>query len=106
MQKKYLLEKAIKKWGKNAQVLMAVEEMSELTHELLADLRGREHNILEEMADVEIMLEQLKIIYCNPSKLKFMIDSKMCRLQKNIDAYSEDNIKKLKEREKESKKQK
>ena len=47
------------------QTMVAIEEMSELTKELVKFMRG-EHNtdaIAEEIADVEIMLCQMKIIY-------------------------------------------
>lgn len=47
--------------------VVAIEELSELTKEITKDIRGITNykNIAEEMADVEIMLEQLKIIYSN-----------------------------------------
>ena len=61
-----LLNKCIDKWGKNAQLLMVLEEMSELQKEILKNInRGKENidAIIDETADVEIMLEQLKYIY-------------------------------------------
>ena len=44
---------------------MAVEEMSELTKELCKRLRGRDNleAIAEEIADVQIMLRQLVILF-------------------------------------------
>lgn len=56
---------AIWVYGEKAQKLMAIEEMSELTKEICKDFRGKldETHVAEEIADVEIMLEQLKIIY-------------------------------------------
>jgi NTP pyrophosphatase (non-canonical NTP hydrolase) len=47
--------------------VVAIEELSELTKEIAKDIRGITNykNIAEEMADVEIMLEQMKIIYNN-----------------------------------------
>lgn len=48
---------------------MAVEEMSELIKTLMksrrndVDIQRNLHNIIEEIADVEIMLEQLKLIF-------------------------------------------
>lgn len=56
---------AIRQNGYKMQTMVAIEEMSELTKELVKFMRG-EHNtdaIAEEIADVEIMLCQLKIIY-------------------------------------------
>ena len=58
-------KKAIKTYGEKAQKLMAIEEMSELTKEICKDFRGqlnREH-LIEEMADVLIMLDQMLLLY-------------------------------------------
>ena len=57
-----ILEAAIKTFGEKAQEDVAIEECSELIQAISHKHRGREHNIAEEIADVEIMLEQLKII--------------------------------------------
>lgn len=56
---------AVKHFGAEHQTLKACEELTELQHELLHALDGRADNdkIREEIADVEIMLEQLKLIY-------------------------------------------
>ena len=53
---------AIRRFGEKMQEEMAIEECSELIQAISHKHRGREHNIAEEIADVEIMLEQLKII--------------------------------------------
>ena len=53
---------AIAQKGATHQELIAVEECSELIQAIIHKHRGREHNIAEEIADVEIVLEQLKII--------------------------------------------
>lgn len=69
--------KAINKWGKKAQILMVLEEMSELSfllHKVLRDNKERypdNWQIAEEIADTEIMLEQLKYIYNSESKTSF-----------------------------------
>lgn len=57
-----LLAKAILTFGADKQELMAIEEMAELTQAILHQRRGRPNNVAEEIADVEIMLEQLKMI--------------------------------------------
>lgn len=62
---------AVKKFGMNKQVDMAIEEMSELTKALLKHRRAADcattaksgDNIREEMEDVRIMLAQLDCIY-------------------------------------------
>lgn len=60
------LSAALLKYGKECRVLIAVEEMTELSKELLKNInRGKQNKkeITEEMVDVYIMLEQLKEIY-------------------------------------------
>lgn len=65
MTEREIFEKAIATYGKTAQKMMLIEEMSELTKEICKDFRGRKNvgSIAEEIADVEIMLEQIKMIY-------------------------------------------
>ena len=61
-----LYQKCIDKWGKVAQILMAIEEMSELSTNLLHRLRGRHptlNSLVEEVADVRIMVEQIEYLY-------------------------------------------
>lgn len=51
--------------GKETKLIVAIEELSELTKELTKDLRGegdRDH-IIEEICDVDLMLSQLYWIY-------------------------------------------
>ncbi len=59
-------KKAIDTYGKDKQLDVVIEEMSELTKEICKFKRGQDNHqqIVEEIADVEIMLEQLKMI-CN-----------------------------------------
>lgn len=56
---------ALAKWGSVPQIVMVFEEMAELQKELSKNLRGKDnrYDIAEEIADVEIMLEQMKILY-------------------------------------------
>lgn len=61
-----LYERTISVWGKNPQMLQVIEEMSELTKEILKNVNRHKDNIaeiIEETADVEIMLGQLKCCY-------------------------------------------
>ena len=65
-----LYDKAHKKWGADSQVDMLIEEMAELTQVLLHIRRQNKDVTVEELsdeiADVEIMLEQVKVITdCN-----------------------------------------
>ncbi len=61
-----ICKRALETWGETAQMLMVIEEMSELTKEILKNINRHKDNIseiIEETADVEIMLEQLKANY-------------------------------------------
>lgn len=62
-----ILEQAVDKFGAEPQVMMAIEEMSELTKALCKWKRyGTDDtvkSIREEMADVSIMLNQLALIF-------------------------------------------
>lgn len=57
-----MYEKVIKLFGAENQENMCIEECAELIQAINKKHRGLRHNIPEEVADVEIMLEQLKII--------------------------------------------
>lgn len=60
-----VLEKAIEKWGKEAQTIVAMEECAELIKECSKMLRGQGNIdlLIEEIADVLTCIEQLEIIY-------------------------------------------
>lgn len=61
-----ILRKNIEYHGGRMEVDVAIEEMSELTKELIKNRRGKQNvpQIAEEIAHVEIMMEQLKMIFC------------------------------------------
>lgn len=75
---------AIKTFGEKAQEEVAIEECSELIQAITHKHRGREHNIAEEVADVEIMLEQLKIINQCASEVKKIRKVKIDRLLNKV----------------------
>lgn len=56
---------ALEKWGADAQTLMVFEEMAELEKELCKNARGKDNrgSIAEEIADVQIMLEQMIVLH-------------------------------------------
>jgi len=84
-----LYEMAIKKWGADSQIAKAVEECAELIVTLAKN--NSIDDILEEMADVEIMLEQLKLIFNYDFQLNFPYISK-------FHAFKNQKLKRLKER--------
>ncbi len=64
-ERRKVYRKAADKYGLDKQVVVAIEEMAELQKELCKCLRGEANveYIIEEIADVEIMLEQLIMFY-------------------------------------------
>lgn len=62
---KRTLEMAIERYGIEAQTKMLLEEMAELQKEICKFWRGKDNvvDIADEVADVEIMLEQAKMIF-------------------------------------------
>lgn len=90
-QRKAVYEKACQKWGVTHQTMVAIEEMGELTKELCKNFRGRKNKdaIAEEIADVTIMLEQLRLLYgLNDAVCKYM-DDKILRLDRRIERRAE-----------------
>lgn len=84
---------AIDYYGEKNQVDVAVEEMAELTQALMKERRCDEEwrrpdlrvHVAEEMADVEIMLEQLKIIFKNEEAVEQWKGAKVERLERRLD---------------------
>lgn len=73
-------------YGKHSQLIIAMEEMAELTKELSKNIRGEKNitAISEEIADVEIMLEQLKVIFSNRAEVDLKRSEKLKRLAKHL----------------------
>ena len=74
-------------YGKTSQILIAVEEMSELTKELCKYRRNfeRRKEIIEEIADCQIMLEQLIELFGIKREVSDMIDYKLERQIRRIE---------------------
>lgn len=84
MTEKEIFNTAIRVFGGSAQEEVAIEECSELIQAITHKHRGREHNIPEEIADVEIMLEQLKIINNCASEVEYIKQQKINRLYNKV----------------------
>ena len=89
------LQEAVAAYGTHAQVDMAIEEMSELTKALCKERRcgfgqgsrAQAHaNIIEEIADVIIMLAQLLIIFDKDREIQKETDYKLNRLAERLAA--------------------
>lgn len=87
-QNKQDLKLIIDYYGKLAQLTMCIEEMSELTKELCKYHRGSyyRNSILEEVTDVLITIEQLKIIFeLKEVEIQRVIDNKIDRTLKRME---------------------
>ena len=87
-----ILKKAIETYGKDMQLTVAVEELSELIKEICKNKRGADNRkaIIEEMADCYIMLEQLAIIFEIPNHaINEVAATKIERLEKRLDERNE-----------------
>lgn len=60
-----IIKKSVHTFGRDSQIAKAVEEMAELIAELarFQNNKGMNINLIEEIADVAIMIEQLKLIF-------------------------------------------
>ena len=84
--RKKVYQAALNKWGADLQTMMAVEEMSELTKEICKIKRGKMDldALADEIADVTIMLEQLREIYGLNDAVCDHMDAKILRLQRRV----------------------
>ena len=90
-ERRALLDRAITTYGASAQMDMAVEEMAELTKALCKIIRAQAGcevtaaigNVSEEMADVQIMLDQLRIIFHRSTEE--VEEAKLERLKNRLD---------------------
>ena len=83
---KGVYKEALDKWGA-AQIIILFEEMAELQKELTKYLRGKENRIeiAEEIADVEIMLAQMKILFGIEEGVERYKKLKIQRLQERLE---------------------
>ena len=93
-----ILRRAVAAFGPVQQTDMMIEEMSELTKALCkyrravagganeAEISARDDQIREELADVQIMLHQMVLIYGSFDRQE---DYKLERLEKRLDARAE-----------------
>lgn len=82
-----VLQRALDTYGSALQIVVMMEEMSELQKELCKYLRGKYSpaNIAEEIADVEIMLEQMKMLFCCADDVHDVRRRKVERLKERLD---------------------
>lgn len=56
-------QRALSKFGETNQHIKMIEECSELIKAISDKLQGNEHNTSEEIADVQIVLDQIKLLH-------------------------------------------
>lgn len=99
MIQKQKLVMIIKSHGVKGQKVKAVEELSELQIAILNDVNkglNCRNNIIEEIADVMVMIEQLKIIYEIPDPvIEFAMNEKVDREIRRIERqqWIDENLK-------------
>ena len=83
---KELYRRAIDTYGPDAQTRMVMEEMAELQKELCKNSRGADNlaSIAEEIADVEIMLEQMMVLHDCESLVSGYKKYKLDRLEERL----------------------
>ena len=96
MKNREILENALTTFGAEAQILMVMEEMAELQKELCKNIRGKAKvaNIAEEIADVQIMLEQMTLLYDCEHAVQANREYKLMRLESRIEAAISRSIRK------------
>ena len=82
-----ICQAALETFGKELQVTMAIEEMSELTKALCKNGRGQENttHIAEEIADVQIMLQQMVMLFDCAGQVETFCRYKLERLVGRIE---------------------
>ena len=84
--RKKVYEAALMRYGSEPQMLKAVEEMAELTKVLAKRMNGEGtmDELIDEIADVTIMMEQLRMIHGVGRAVQDRIDYKICRLADRV----------------------
>ena len=79
-------ERALERYGPELQTSVLVEEMAELQKEICKYWRGRPNydHIAEEMADLSIMLDQMKLLFQNGGAVQAWRLEKVRRLADRI----------------------
>lgn len=81
--------KAVELWGPEFQKDMCIEECAELIHAIQKNRRGRAtiEDMMEEIADVQIMLIQMRVILNNDDEYWRIFNLKLEGLEKRIEKH-------------------
>lgn len=102
-EQKEILQQFVDAWGEDAEKMMAIEEMSELTKELCKSWRGatsetpesmaeNKQNIIEETADVLITVNQIRLMY-GEKEVDDVMDQKLARGLRKLEEWKAANDK-------------
>ena len=91
-----ILRKAIDTYGTEAQMMQCIEEMAELIQAINKYFRANTNeemakayiSVIEEISDVQIMLEQMRIVFGDKS-VDEQITTKLGRLEKRLKVGAE-----------------
>lgn len=95
---KRVFKKAVKCYGERYQISKAMEEMAELTQQLCKyqqavfdkrDTKDIQINVVDEIADVLIVCESLKVIFERDRNLKQRLNFKIVRLDSRVNIRNE-----------------
>jgi NTP pyrophosphatase (non-canonical NTP hydrolase) len=80
---------ALKCWGEDFQKSMFHEEIGEVLTAMSHEKRGRcgKEAVLEELADLQIMLNQMVVLYGTDAEFQRIFDVKIHRLIGRIERY-------------------
>lgn len=83
---------ALKQWGREAQIIQAMEELSELNVLLAKYVNSRLLDLdalYSEIADAEIMIEQLRMIFSG-ARIDILKEKKLARLENTLTVATAD----------------
>ena len=82
-----ILREAVNRWGEDSQILQAIQELSELIKALCKTYQGGTwKRVYEEIADVEIMIDQLKLMeFFDKTDVETVKTKKLARLKHKLD---------------------
>ena len=98
IEKKTLLKKALDTLGEEFQLMLLVEECGELLQAISKAYRGKPgsvDSIQEEIADVQLMLDQVKLIY-DENEINRIMEQKLIRLKSRLEDITSTNERMLK----------
>ena len=93
-----LCVKAIVKWGAANQIVKCVEELNELAVKLLhwRNFKADKKEVLEEIADVEITIIQMKLLIDDEGSYKEIFNEKVVKFRSN---FTKEELKELESEE-------